>query len=126
MARVRLVRRTLINGIVGEPGRAVRSCAPNYHRESSVEVLKSMDAADITGIAARLLRAPFALFAGAGLSRAAGIPVAGELQEYVLRCIGLSNDDLAVYWKAVLPFETFFEVLLSTTDCARLFPLFDL
>jgi tetratricopeptide (TPR) repeat protein len=85
-----------------------------------------MDADDITEIAARLLRAPFALFAGAGFSRSAGIPVAGELQEYALRRIGFSDEDLACYWKAALPFETFFEVLLSATDCTCLFPIFEL
>ena len=77
-----------------------------------------------THITERLLETGSTVFAGAGLSRSAGIPFANELQSYILGSLGLSEPESWEFLRAGVPFEAFFEVLLSISDCRSLLSVF--
>jgi hypothetical protein len=78
----------------------------------------------LEGLVADLLREPLTIFAGAGLSRSAGIPVALEMQNAILRHLGCGESDINLFCRANLPFEAFFEVLLGAANCKRLLRVF--
>ena len=79
---------------------------------------------DIWEVAESLLRSGFGVFAGAGLSYGAGVPLANTLQRLVLCRLGFSETAIENFLKVDLPFEAVFEVLLSVSDCSLLLPVF--
>ena len=75
-------------------------------------------------IAATLLTGRHALWIGAGISFASGVPTVSPLRSRILGGLGLDPDDIDEVELARVPFEALFEVLLSVTDCRELLRVF--
>lgn len=66
-----------------------------------------------------------AVFCGAGISLASGLPSARDLVTEIMRRMGASEEDLRLVISSGLPFEAFIETFTRTTDVNRLFKLFE-
>lgn len=75
-------------------------------------------------LANSLVRQRHALWLGAGVSFASGVPTVLPLQAHILTALGAETDLLEEYAAANVPFETFMEVLMSVADTGRLFDVF--
>ena len=78
----------------------------------------------IRQVAESLLQSRFAVFAGAGLSFGAGIPLANAFQRFVIGRLEFSEAATEEFLRVRLPFEAIFEVLLSVSDWDSLLPVF--
>lgn len=78
----------------------------------------------LTEIAEGIATRRHALFIGAGLSFSSGVPTVGPFRLRIMQGLGLSDEDISRYEQAKVPFESFFEVLMSVTDCEELFQVF--
>jgi tetratricopeptide (TPR) repeat protein len=67
---------------------------------------------------------PIILFSGAGISKASGIPLAGEIIDEVLSTLRLSKEDVDSFKGSHLPFEAFIETLIQTTDSENIYAIF--
>lgn len=75
-------------------------------------------------IAGTFLTGRHALWVGAGISFASGVPTVNPLRSRILSGLGLDHDDIVEVERAKVPFEALFEVLLSVTDCRELLAVF--
>lgn len=78
----------------------------------------------IDSLAATIASQQHALWLGAGISLHSGVPTVGPLRTELLYGLGLSENDAKEYESSNVPFESLFEVLLSTTDCRTLIEVF--
>lgn len=71
-----------------------------------------------------LITTRHALWLGAGISVASGVPTVRPLCSRILRGLGLRDSDIEDVVRAGVPFESLFEVLMSVADCTTLFEVF--
>lgn len=72
-----------------------------------------------------LVREPFSVLFGAGLSSHSGIPLANDFVRAVLQLLHLSEEEQSDFMSARLPFESVMEVLLDIAAPDQLFNIFE-
>ena len=81
-------------------------------------------AVDISVVAQVLARKKLVMLGGAGISRDSGLPVANELTDEVLRCLGMSGKSRDEMNRAQMPFELFIETLAACSEVAPLYEIY--
>lgn len=91
---------------------------------TELRIKMSIDDHALGSLATRLTTQRHAIWLGAGISLASGIPTVGPFRSLILRGLGLNGSEISQYVQAMVPFESLFEVLMSVVDCDHIFRVF--
>ncbi|PWT81273.1 MAG: hypothetical protein C5B58_10075 [Acidobacteria bacterium] len=69
-------------------------------------------------------RRKLAVFCGAGISRASGIPIVYDIQVYLMQRLGAPQEDIDLLLSSSLPFEAFMQALNATRSITPLLEIF--
>ena len=67
----------------------------------------------------------YSVFCGAGISVNSGIPIVVTLQSYLLRKLGIPDNNIELILNSGMPFEVFMETINELSDISALLCIFD-
>lgn len=87
--------------------------------QNNVEIEKT-----ISTICESLKHKETAIFCGAGISFNSGLPLVNDLLKYILRLVGVNNNDAEKLLKSNLPFEAFIQTLIDEASVDDILEIF--